>query len=88
MTRKIRDGWVFQFLATTKVNGKTQIRSSLQISGYTTDDTEDEQAVCSLENNIITISNKKRMDYITLSVNTPRVRRRPQQRSFCEKYIL
>ena len=72
MTRKIRDGWVFQFLATTKVNGKTQIRSSLQISGYTTDDTEDEQAVCSLENNVITISNTKRMENIQLSVNSIR----------------
>lgn len=88
MTRKILDGWVFQFLATTKVNGKTQIRSSLQISSNTADLTEDEQAVCSLENNIITISNKKRMEYIELSINTPRVIRRPQQWSFCEKYIL
>ena len=79
------DGWVFQFLATTKVNGKTQIRSSLEIGGYTTDSSEDEQAVCSLENNVITISNKKRMDYIELSVNIPRVRRRQQQWSFCEK---
>ena len=63
------NGWTFQFLATTKVNGKTQIRSSLEISGYTNDATEDEQAVCSLENNVITISNTKRMSNIELSVN-------------------
>ena len=79
------NGWVFQFLASTKVNGKTQIRSSLEIGGYTTDASEDEQAVCSLENNVITISNKKRMNNIELSVNTPTVFRRPKQWSFCEK---
>ena len=88
MTRKILNGWTFQFLATTKVNGKTQIRSSLEISGYTTDATEDEQAVCSLENNVITISNTKRMENIQLSVNSIRAHRRQQTRSFCEKYIL
>ena len=67
-------GWVFNFLASTKVNGKTQIRSSLEIEGHCAG--EDRNAVCSLENNVITISNKKRMDYITLKVNTPTVRRK------------
>ena len=67
-------GWVFNFLASTKVNGKTQIRSSLEIEGHCAG--EDRDAVCSLENNVITISNKKRMDYITLRVNTPTVRRK------------
>ena len=66
------DGWIYDFLATTVVDGKTYIISSLQMEGYS--ETVDGDTTCSVQDDVITISNEnKYIKYIELRVNTPRV---------------